>query len=76
MVEWREGLWMTEKERDRLKVLHEVRQRHITQKQAATELGLSVCWYENRWYGCEHAAITHYVMGCAGDHRTGKCRKP
>ena len=35
---------MTAKERDRLKVLHEVRQRHTTQKQAAAELGLSVCW--------------------------------
>jgi transposase len=44
MAEWREGLWMTAKERDRLKVLHEVRQRHTTQKLAAAELGLSVCW--------------------------------
>lgn len=35
---------MTAKERDRLKVLHEVRQRHITQKQASAKLGLSVCW--------------------------------
>ena len=31
---------MTAKERDRLKVLHEVRQRHITQKQAAAKLGI------------------------------------
>ena len=35
---------MSAKERDRLKVLHEVKQRHITQKQAAAELGLSVRW--------------------------------
>jgi len=35
---------MTAKERDRLKVLHEVKQRHITQKQAAVELGFSVRW--------------------------------
>ena len=42
MAEWTEGLWMSAKERDRLKVLHEVKQRHITQKQAAAELGLSV----------------------------------
>ena len=41
---WREGLWMSAKERDRLKVLHEVKQRHIPQKQAAAELGLSVRW--------------------------------
>jgi len=41
MAEAKEGLWMTTKERDRLKVLHEVKKRHITQKQAAGELGLS-----------------------------------
>jgi len=35
---------MSAKERDRLKVLHEVKQRHITQRQAAGELGLSVRW--------------------------------
>jgi hypothetical protein len=35
---------MSAKERDRLKVLHEVKQRHIPQKQAAAELGLSVRW--------------------------------
>jgi len=33
---------MSAKERDRLKVLHEVRKRHITQRQAAAELGISV----------------------------------
>jgi hypothetical protein len=44
MAEWIEGLWMTAKEGDRLKVLHEVKLRHITQKQAAVELGLSVRW--------------------------------
>src|SRR5437667_8004788 len=32
MAESREGLWMSAKEWDRLKVLHEVRKRHITQK--------------------------------------------
>src|SRR5882724_1289564 len=44
MAESQEGLWMSAKERDRLKVLHEVRKRHITQKQAGGELGLSVRW--------------------------------
>ena len=33
---------MSARERDRLKVLHEVKQRHIPQKQAAAELGLSL----------------------------------
>jgi transposase len=44
MAEAKEGLWMSGKGRDRLKVLQEVRKRHITQKQAAEELGLSVRW--------------------------------
>ncbi len=35
---------MSAKERDRLKVLHEVRKRHITQKQGGMEMGLSVRW--------------------------------
>jgi hypothetical protein len=35
---------MSAKERERLKVLHEVNKRHIPQKQAAGELGLSVRW--------------------------------
>jgi Homeodomain-like domain-containing protein len=44
MAEAREELWMSAKERDRLKVLHEARKRYITQKQAAAELGISVRW--------------------------------
>jgi len=44
MAEAQEGLWMSAKERDRLKVLHEVRKRHITQQQAGVELGISVRW--------------------------------
>jgi len=43
---------MSAKERDRLKVLHEVRKRHITQRQAAAELGISVRWVRDllvRW---------------------------
>jgi hypothetical protein len=44
MAETREGLWMSAKQRDRLKVLQEVKKRHITQRQAAAELGLSVRW--------------------------------
>jgi len=35
---------MSAMEWDRLKVLHEVKKRQITQKQAATELGRSVRW--------------------------------
>ena len=41
MAETREGLWMLAKELDRLKVLHEVRKRHITQltQGGSTSLG-------------------------------------
>src|SRR5246127_2406333 len=49
MTESTEELWMSAKERDRLKVLHEVKKRHITQKQAAAELGLSVRWVRKLW---------------------------
>jgi len=35
---------MSGRDRDRLKVLHEVRRRHITQQQAGAELGISSRW--------------------------------
>src|SRR3989442_12329998 len=35
---------MSGKDRERLKVLHEVRKRHITQQQAGKELGVSPRW--------------------------------
>jgi hypothetical protein len=38
MAETREGRWMSAKERDRLKMLHEVRKWRITQKQAGMEM--------------------------------------
>jgi len=44
MAEGEEELWMSAKDRDRLKVLHEVRRQHITQLQAARELGISSRW--------------------------------
>jgi hypothetical protein len=41
MAERKEELWMSSKDRERLKVLHEVKKRHITQEQAGKELALS-----------------------------------
>jgi len=35
---------MSQRERDRLKVLHEVAKRHLTQRQAAAQLGLTERW--------------------------------
>jgi len=75
MAEATEGLWMTAKERDRLKVLHEVNKRHIPQKQAAAELGLSVRWVRQllvRWRARGEARCG---MGCVGEPRTGKRRR-
>ena len=57
---------MTAKERDRLKVLHEVKQRHITQKQAAAELGLSVRWVRALLVGLRargDSALRHGLRG-------------
>jgi len=64
MVESREGLWMSATEWDRLKVMHEVRKRHITQKQAGAELGLSVRWVR-KLLEREHEAIARGGTGCA-----------
>ena len=50
---------MSAKERDRLKLLHEVNKRHITQKQAATELELSVRWVRTCCCDGERVATVH-----------------
>jgi hypothetical protein len=78
MTESREGLWMSAKERDRLKVLHEVNQRHITQKQAAAELGLSVRWVRKllvrqRTWG--DGALRHGLRGRASNRKTPEAMK-
>ena len=73
MADCIEGLWMSAKERDRLKVLHEVKQRHITQKQAAGELGLSVRWVRKllvRLRGRGDGALQHGLRGRASNRKT------
>src|SRR5215469_18069629 len=72
MTEFREGLWMSARERDRLKVLHEVKQRHITQKQAAAELGLSVRWVRKllvRQRTRGDGALRHGLRGRASNRK-------
>jgi len=67
---------MSAKERDRLKVLHEVKQRHITQKQAGAELGLSVRWVRKllvRLRTRGDAGLRHGLRGRASNR---KRRKP
>ena len=64
---------MSEKDRDRLKVLHEVNQRHITQKQAALELGMSVRWLRKllvRWRARGDGALRHGLRGRGSNRKT------
>ena len=63
---------MSAKERDRLKVLHEVRKRHITQRQAAAELGLSVRWVRKLLERLrEHGdrGLRHRLRGKRSNHK-------
>lgn len=69
---------MSAKERDRLKVLHEVKQRHITQKQAAAELGLSVRWVRKlllRLRARGDSGLRHGLRGRASNRITPEAVK-
>jgi transposase len=69
---------MSAKERDRLKVLHEVRKRHITQKQAAAELGLSVRWVRKllvRLRARGDSALRHGLRGRPSNRKTPEAVK-
>src|SRR6202047_3254510 len=73
MAEAQEGLWMSARERDRLKVLHEVRKRHITQKQAGVELGISVRWVRTlvkRLQREGDSALRHRLRGRPSNRKT------
>ena len=53
---------MSRKDRDRLKVLHEARKRHITQVQAGKELAISPRWVREllwRMKARGHRAVVH-----------------
>ena len=69
---------MSVKERDRLKVLHEVKKRHITQKQAAAELGLSVRWVRKllvRWRARGDSGLRHGLRGRPSNRKTPEAVK-
>src|SRR3989442_14174122 len=73
MAESREGLWMSAKERDRLKVLHEVQKRQIHHKPAAAELGLSVRWLRKllvRLRAGGDAGLRHGLRGRKSNRKT------
>ena len=64
---------MSAKERDRLKVLHEVQKRHIHQKPAAAELGLSVRWLRKllvRLRAGGDAGLRHGLRGRQSNRKT------
>jgi hypothetical protein len=66
MAERQEELWMSRKDRDRLKVLHEVRKRHITQVQAGKELAISPRWVREllqRMKARGDRAVVHGLRG-------------
>ena len=63
---------MSGKERERLKVLHEVRRRHITQEQAGKELGVSPRWVREllrRMRARGDGAVVHGLRGKRSNRR-------
>ena len=70
---------MTGKDRDRLKVLHEVRQRHITQDQAGAELGISPRWVRALLKRMElegDRAVVHRLRGRPSHRKLPAWMKP
>jgi DNA-binding Lrp family transcriptional regulator len=69
MAERQEELWMSSRDRDRLKVLHGVKERHITQVQAGKELGVSARWVREllrRMKTRGDRAVVHGLRGKRG----------
>lgn len=63
---------MSSKDRDRLKVLHAVRRRHITQVQAGKELGISARWVREllrRLRARGDGAVVHGLRGKRSNRR-------
>lgn len=61
---------MGQRERDRLKVLHEVEQRHLKQRQAAQQLGMSERGFRKllgRYRKCGDHAVVHGLRGLASN---------
>jgi len=69
---------MSARERDRLKVLHEVRKRHITQNQAGVELGISARWVRTlvkRLLREGDSALRHRLRGRPSNRKTPEAVK-
>ena len=75
MAEEQELLLLTQKERDRLKVLHEVEQGHLTQAQGAEQLGMSERWVREmvRRLRCRgDRAVVHGLRGKRSNRQIDK----
>src|SRR6202049_4795189 len=78
MAKRQEELWMTGKDRDRLKVLHEVRKGHITQEQAGKELAISSRWVREvlrRMRARGDGAVVHGLRGKRSNRRLPEALK-
>jgi hypothetical protein len=78
MAEHQEELWMSQKERERLKGLHEVRKRHITQEQAGKELGMTARWVREllrRMKARGDRAVVHGLRGKRSNRRLPEAMK-
>lgn len=70
-----ESVLLSGKQLDRLKVLHEVKKGHITQRQAAAELGLSTRWVKKlmqRLRSEGNRAVVHRLKGRTSNRRIGE----
>jgi hypothetical protein len=70
---------MSGKDQDRLKVLHEVRKRHITQQQAGVELGISPGWVRvllKRMKFEGDRAVVHRLRGRPSNRKLPAWMKP
>jgi DNA-binding Lrp family transcriptional regulator len=73
-----ERWWMDQKDRDRLKVLHEVEQGHLTQVQAGEQLGLSARWIRKlvkRRREEGDRGIVHRLRGRVSNRRLPEARR-
>jgi hypothetical protein len=67
-----ERITLSEKERDRLKVLHEVKQGHLKQRQGAEQLGMSERGFRKllkRFRGINDSAVVHGLRGRRSNRR-------
>jgi DNA-binding transcriptional regulator LsrR (DeoR family) len=74
-MEKQEMLMLSGKERDRLKVLHGVQEGHLTQGEAAGQLGISDREVRRLLARIAAEGIAEWCIGCAERCRTGVYRR-